>query len=84
MAIPPQAVIPLATGELEEYKVGWKEKDHYMDRLDGIKALSNLAGTMAIEGHKILLDCLMDDDPKIEQLAFRSSISRRIKAKRVV
>ena len=65
MAIPPQAVIPLATGELEEYKVGWKEKDHYMDRLDGIKALSNLAGTMAIEGHKILLDCLMDDDPKI-------------------
>ena len=65
MAIPPQAVIPLATGELEEYKVGWKEKDHYMGRLDGIKALSNLAGTMAIEGHKILLDCLMDDDPKI-------------------
>lgn len=65
MAIPPQAVIPLATGELEEYKVGWKEKDHYMGRLDGIKALSNLAGAMAIEGHKILLDCLMDDDPKI-------------------
>ena len=65
MAIPPQAVIPLATGELEEYKVGWKEKDHFMGRLDGIKALSNLAGAMAIEGHKILLDCLMDDDPKI-------------------
>ena len=65
MAIPPQAVIPLATGELDEYKVGWKEKDHYMGRLDGIKALSNLAGAMAIEGHKILLDCLMDDDPKI-------------------
>ena len=34
MAIPPQAVIPLATGELKEYKVGWKEKDHYMQRLD--------------------------------------------------
>ena len=65
MAIPPQAVIPLATGELKEYKVGWKEKDHYMQRLDGIKALSNLAGTLAIEGHKILLDCLMDDDPKV-------------------
>ena len=65
MAIPPQAVIPLATGELADYKVGWKEKDHYMGRLDGIKALSNLAGAMAIEGHKILLDCLMDDDPKI-------------------
>ena len=65
MAIPPQAVIPLATGELEEYKVGWKEKDHFMGRIDGIKALSNLAGAMAIEGHKILLDCLMDDDPKI-------------------
>lgn len=65
MAIPPQAVIPLATGELEEYKVGWKEKDHFMGRLDGIKGLSNLAGAMAIEGHKILLDCLMDDDPKI-------------------
>jgi len=65
MAIPPQAVIPLATGELEEYKVGWKEKDHFMGRLDGIKGLSNLAGAMAIEGHKILLDCLMDDDPEI-------------------
>ena len=26
MAIPPQAVIPLATGELNEYKVGYKEK----------------------------------------------------------
>tara|TARA_B100000282_G_C31711949_1_gene481550 strand:- start:54 stop:1148 length:1095 start_codon:yes stop_codon:yes gene_type:complete len=65
MAIPPQAVIPLATGELNEYKVGWKEKDHFMGRIDGIKALSNLAGAMAIEGHKILLECLMDDDPKI-------------------
>ena len=65
MAIPPQAVIPLATGELKEYKVGWKEKDHYMQRLDGIKALSNLAGTLAIEGHKILLDCLVDDNPSV-------------------
>ena len=65
MAIPPQAVIPLAIGEIETYKVGWKEKDHHMRRLDGIKALSNLAGAMAIEGHKVLLDCLMDDDPKI-------------------
>ena len=65
MAIPPQAVIPLATGQIETYKVGWKEKDHHMSRLDGIKALSNLAGAMAYEGHRILLDCLMDDDPKI-------------------
>ena len=65
MAIPPQAVIPLATGQIETYKVGWKEKDHHMSRLDGIKALSNLAGKMAHEGHRILLDCLMDDDPKI-------------------
>ena len=56
MAIPPQAVIPLATGEINEYRVGWKEKDHYMGRL---------SGSMAIEGHKILLNCLMDDDPKI-------------------
>ena len=42
-----------------------EEKDHHMSRLDGIKALSNLAGAMAYEGHRILLDCLMDDDPKI-------------------
>ena len=65
MAIPPQAVIPLATGQIETYKVGWKEKDHHMSRLDGIKALSNLAGALAHEGHRILIDCLMDDDPKI-------------------
>lgn len=65
MAIPPQAVIPLITGEIETYRVGWKEKDHLMKKLDGIKALSNLAGAMAVEGHKILLECLMDDDPKV-------------------
>lgn len=65
MAIPPQAVIPLITGEIESYRVGWKEKDHLMKKLDGIKALSNLAGAMAVEGHKILLECLMDDDPKV-------------------
>ena len=65
MAIPPQAVIPLATGQIATYKVAWKEKDYHMQRIDGIKALSNLAGAMAYEGHKILLDCLMDDDPQI-------------------
>ena len=65
MAIPPQVVIPLATGEIESYRVGWKEKDHHMKKLDGIKALSNLAGNLAHEGHKILLDCLMSDEPEI-------------------
>ena len=81
MAIPPQAVIPLATGEIETYKVGWKEKDHHMGRLDGIKALSNLAGAMAIEGHKILLDCLMDDDPKIRVAIVCTPFGCRIKTK---
>ncbi len=65
MAIPQQAVIPLATGEIDTYRVGWKEKDHHMVRIDGIKALANLSGALAFEGHSILLECLMDDDPKI-------------------
>ena len=65
MAIPQQAVIPLATGQMETYRVGWMEKDYHMDRFDAIKALSILSGTLAYQGHKILLDCLMDNDPKI-------------------
>ena len=65
MAIPQQAVIPLATGEIETYRVGWKEKDYHMGRLDGIKALSNLSGVLAHNGHSILIDSLMDDDPNV-------------------
>ncbi len=65
MAIPQQAVIPLATGELESYRVGWMEKDYQMTRLDAIKALSILSGPLAIKGHRILLECLMDEDPEI-------------------
>ncbi len=52
MAIPQQAVIPLAKGEIETYRVGWKEKDYHMKQLDGIKALSILSGVMAHEAHK--------------------------------
>ena len=66
MAIPQQAVIPLATGEIETYRVGWKEKDYHMSRLDGVKALSKLSGVLAHEGHTILVDCLMDDDPNVK------------------
>ena len=65
MAIPQQAVIPLAKGQIETYRVGWKEKDYHMTRLDAIKALSTIAGDQIHEGHKILLDCLMDDDPEV-------------------
>ena len=65
MAIPPQAVIPLATMQIETYKVGWKEKDHHMGRLDGIKALSKLGGNLVHEAHRILVDCLMDDEPEV-------------------
>ena len=46
-------------------KLVGRKKTTSCSRIDGIKALSNLAGAMAIEGHKILLECLMDDDPKI-------------------
>ena len=69
MAIPPQAVIPLATGQIESYKVAWKEKDHEMKKLDGIRGLSNLAGTMAREGHSVLINCLMDEDPMVRVAA---------------
>ncbi len=62
MAIPQQAVIPLATGEIETYRVAWKEKDFHMTRLDGIMALSVLSGALAYKGHSILLDSLMHDD----------------------
>ncbi len=62
MAIPQQAVIPLATGEIETYRVAWKEKDYHMTRLDGIMALSVLSGVLAHKGHSILLDSLMHDD----------------------
>lgn len=65
MAIPAQEVIPLATGDIETYKVAWKENDYYLQRIEGIKALSNLAGVLAHEGHQILLDCLVDSDPEI-------------------
>ena len=69
MALPPQAVIPLATGQIESYKVAWKEKDHEMNNLDGIRGLSNLGGSMAREAHKVLIDCLMDDDPMVRVAA---------------
>lgn len=65
MAIPQQAVIPLATGEIETYRVGWKEKDYHMTRLDGIKALSILSGALAHDGHSILIESLMHDDPEV-------------------
>ena len=69
MALPTQAVIPLATGQIESYKVAWKEKDHEMKKLDGIRGLSNLGGAMAREAHKVLIDCLMDDDPMVRVAA---------------
>ena len=65
MAIPQQAVIPLATGEIETYRVGWKEKDYQMTRLDGIKALSILSGVLAHKGHTILLDSLMNSKSEV-------------------
>jgi hypothetical protein len=65
MAIPQQAVIPLATGEIEAYRVGWKEKDYQMTRLDGIKALSILSGVLAHQGHSILLDSLVHDEVEV-------------------
>lgn len=65
MAIPQQAVIPLATGQIESYRVGWKEKDYHMTRLDGIKALSILSGVLAHDGHAILIDSLMHSDPEV-------------------
>ena len=65
MAIPQQAVIPLATGEIDTYRVAWKEKDFQMGRIDGIKALSVLSGVLAHKGHSILLDSLMNDDVEV-------------------
>ena len=65
VALPPQVVIPLATGEIENYRVSWKEKDHYLVRNDGIKALANLSGKLAYDGHQILIDSLMDSDPEV-------------------
>lgn len=65
MAIPQQAVIPLATGEIDTYRVAWKEKDFQMGRIDGIKALSVLSGVLAHKGHSILLDSLMHDDVEV-------------------
>lgn len=65
LALPPQSVISLATGEIESYKVGWMEQDHYLGKLDGIKALANLHGTLALEAHSVLLEFLVDDDPQI-------------------
>ena len=69
MAIPQQAVIPLAKGEIETYRVGWKEKDYHMKQLDGIKALSILSGVMAHEAHSVLLEFLMDDSPDVRVAA---------------
>ena len=40
-----------------------------MKKLDGIRGLSNLGGAMAREGHKVLIDCLMDDDPMVRVAA---------------
>ena len=65
MALPHQAVIPLAKGELESHRVSWKEKYHHLGQIDGIKALSILSGVLAHQGHQVLLECLMNDDPKI-------------------
>ena len=65
VALPPQVVIPLATGEIENYRVSWKEKDHYLVRNDGIKALANLSGKLAYDGHQILIESLMDSDPEV-------------------
>lgn len=65
VALPPQVVIPLIKGEIETYRVSWKEKDHFLTRNDGIKALANLSGKLAYEGHSILLELLSDDNPEI-------------------
>ena len=65
VALPPQVVIPLATGQIENYRVSWKEKDHYLVRNDGIKALANLSGKLAYDGHQILIESLMDSDPEV-------------------
>jgi hypothetical protein len=72
MVIPQQAVIPLATGQIESYRVGWKEKDYQMNQLDGIKALSILSGVLAHDGHAILLKSLMDNEPEIRIAALFS------------
>ncbi len=72
MVIPQQAVIPLATGQIETYRVGWKEKDYQMNQLDGIKALSILSGVLAHDGHAILLKSLMDNEPEIRIAALFS------------
>jgi len=72
MAIPNDAVLPLATGELSTFRVSWKDKVYHMNKLDGIKAISNLSGIYAHKGHTILLDLLMDDDPKVRSTALFS------------
>ena len=43
MALPSDAVIPLASGEIESYRVSWKDKVHHLSRIDAIKALSKLS-----------------------------------------
>ena len=72
MAIPNDAVLPLATGELNTYRVSWKDRVYHMSKMDGIKAISNLSGVYAHKGHSILLDLLMDEDPKVRATALFS------------
>jgi len=69
MALPNDAVIPLAKGEIETYRVSWKDRVHHLGKLDAIKALSKLSGMMAHMGHGLLLDLLMDSDPNIRSAA---------------
>ncbi|HIF46151.1 MAG TPA: hypothetical protein EYQ73_05080 [Candidatus Poseidoniales archaeon] len=64
-ALPPQVVIPLATGEIESYRVAFMEQDHTLGRLDGIRALSNLSGALAHQGHSILVDSLISDKVEV-------------------
>lgn len=69
MALPSDAVIPLASGEIESYRVSWKDKVHHLSRIDAIKALSKLSGVLAHKGHGLLIELLMDDDPNLRSAA---------------
>jgi hypothetical protein len=63
--LPPQVVIPLATGQIESYRVSYMEEYHHLGQLDGIRALSNLSGALAHQGHAILLESLISQQDEV-------------------
>ena len=63
-AIPKEKILQLATGEISSLVVNWRgEVSVY--RVDAIRALPRLIGTLISEVHSALIDALTDDDENI-------------------